>query len=32
MAVRHQASDMNKQTVCWNAAGHEVMIQMTDDI
>lgn len=32
MSVRHQASDVNKQAVCGDAARHEVMIQMTEDI
>lgn len=32
VSMRHQPPDVNKQTVCGDAAGHEVMIQMTDDI
>lgn len=30
--MRHQPSDMDKQTVCGDAARHEVVIQMTGDI
>lgn len=30
--VGHQPSDMNKQAMCGDAARHEVMIQVTEDI
>lgn len=32
VSMRHQPSDMNKQTVCGDAACHEVMIQVTEYI
>lgn len=32
VSMWHQPSDMNKQTVCGDAACHEVMIQVTENI